>query len=374
MSRLKLVQLVSLALFTTGIPAAAQTLSVYPSRRNTNAQQLARQTRSHAPESARVLAATAGSNGWQTEVAAAEAEPEAFKALLREHLRHPDRPLPNTPLGNAVRAAEVAADDQAFTGARAQMAGARHANVDAERQTLRELYNEVAAEQDDRPAVYVTADGNFRGTASGGGEGAPVGTGSLALTAITRFANMKAGLAIASTQDTVRDGFGTALLAPANGKALTSGLFDARLLAFPLHLYASASRALWQVRDTPDVRASSTTVIGFGALLYHNFADAKVQDTNLVLSGEAGVAARFMGGDIMAVDDSIRRRVLSTTSAAFIGPEVGMQITVGKMAGALQLYYMPHKRDERVPGFSGLQLVAGIGVSGDLFGGPVDRE
>jgi len=39
-----------------------------------------------------------------------------------------------------------------------------------------------------------------------------------------------------------------------------------------------------------------------------------------------------------------------------------------------QLYSMPHARKERVPGFSGLQLVAGIGMSADLFGGIVDRE
>jgi hypothetical protein len=317
-------------------------------------------------DSARASART--ESEWQRARSAAEQNPIGFEELVRDHIRNPDRPLPNTALGNAVRMAEVAASDRAYARVRSNVRGAQQTEVDEDRESLRTLFDEAANAEESGPQVFVTADGNFRGAANSGGEGVPVGTGSLSVVALTRAANMKAALAIASTQDTVRDGFGASLLAPANGKALTSGLLDARLNMFPLHLYASASRALWQVHDTPDVRVSSTTVLGLGALLFHDFATAKVQDTALGLSGEIGLAARFLGGDVMAIEDSTRRQVLNTTRSAFIGPEVGMQITVGKMAGALQLYYMPHKKDERVPGFSGLQLVAGIGVTGDLFG------
>lgn len=363
----------ALALIGASTPVAAQTLAIYPMQRDLAATRHGQQ---HASASARMLLAE-GDDGWQKASEAARAEPEAFRALLREHLRHPDRSLPDTELGRAVRAAEVATSDAAYSSVRARAANdQKRGEFDTERLRLRAAYEEVAAEEEEEGGtkVFVTADGNFRGVTNGGGEGAPVGTGSLSLTAVTGFANLKAGIAIASTQDTVRDDFGTAMLAPASGRALTSGLLDARLNYLPVHLYFTASRSLWQVQDTPSVITSATTVLGMGALLYGELAAAKVQETDLRLSIEGGVALRFLGGDFMALDSTTRRSVLSTSRSAFIGPEVGMQITVGKMAGALQLYYMPHNDHDRVPGFSGLQLVAGIGVSGELFGSRRNRD
>jgi|tagenome__1003787_1003787.scaffolds.fasta_scaffold20990048_13 hypothetical protein len=333
----------------------------------------ARQSRQAIAPQAPAAAAQQELSEWQAAADAAEADPRHFSELLRAHLRSPDRDLPETELGTAVRIAGIAADTFAFNEYISAFPVAERAKFDDARDRLSTLVA-TATTEPPKNEVMVVADGNFRGETSGGGEGAPVGTGSLALQAMMPSGLWKASIAIASTQDTITDGFGTALLAPASGKALTSGLLDVHLAAFPtpgipLHLYASVAREQWQVQDTPSVRAAGVTVLGLGALFYRQVASATVQNTDLSLVLEAGGAARFLGGNILSEADSVRLRVLSTRRTAFIGPEVGLQLSVGKMSGALQLYYMPRRNDEHVPNFSGLQLVAGIGVTGELFGG-----
>lgn len=325
------------------------------------------------PPMAAVAAATAEWNDWDAANTAAKADPKHFSELFRAHLRNPDRALPASPLGEAVRIAAVAADTFAYNEFVSDFPEAERAKFDQVRDDLSALVA-AATKEGQKNSLWVVADGNFRGATNGGGEGAPVGTGSLSLQARMPSGVWKAALAIASTQDTVTDGFGSALLAPASGKALTSGLLDVHftgfpLPRFPLHLYASVAREQWMVHDTPDVRTSGVTVLGLGALFYREVAAGTVQDTRLSLVLEAGGAARFLGGDILSEADSVRKRVISTTRTVFIGPEVGLQLSVGKMSGALQLYYMPRRNDEHVPNFSGLQLVAGIGVTGELFGG-----
>lgn len=217
----------------------------------------------------------------------------------------------------------------------------------------------------------VFADGSIRGNAKGE-NGSGVGTGSLAVAIRRGRLHWYTAVAVASTADTVTDGFGSVLLSPGGGRALSSGVVDVHVGevfgAWGLHSYASVAHSLWAVDDT----ARSVTILGVGALLNKQIGAGAIAGSIVSVSGDIGLSFRVMDGDVLKVPDDIRLRDIGTKERFFWGLEAGATIQVGQLVGGIQLYHMwPKNQADRVAGISGLQLVAGFSVKGELFRGPL---
>lgn len=225
------------------------------------------------------------------------------------------------------------------------------------------------------PVVLVFADGNIRGAARGESDASRVGTGSLGVSLAASFATYVATVAIASTQDTVDANYGASLLTPASGQSLASALFDVHLQRVPVHFYASVARSLWRVRTEPSVQTASATVVGAGALAYRYIALGDVGGNQVGLKVEFGPSVRWLEGDVRSRSVELQEELLKTSGTVFPGLEAGVQISFGSVSGAAQLYRLWDPDDGvRVDGLTGLQLVAGLGVTGQIFGGPLSSR
>lgn len=299
-------------------------------------------------------------------VRTARRHPRAFEEQLDLAAAYPDVPLPENNIGEAIQVAAVVNDRALFE----EFLNA--ANPDDRPQLERrkqELLAEVAAAQaDDRVSARVFADGTIRGTAEGKKAAEGVGTGSLAV-ALQRGRQLwYAAITVASTEDTLSENFGPALLAPGSGKALSSGLLSVVYMdrfgqGWDLHPYISTSRHLWSVNDT----ARTATVLGLGLLLRRGVGTQQVGGKDVSLALEIGPTARFLGGDVLDLSESARDEGIGTSNTAFFGVESGATLSVGDLVGSVQLYYLPGQDEDRVLGLSNLQLVAGFSVKGELF-------
>lgn len=300
-------------------------------------------------------------------VRTARRHPEEFRDLLEMQAAYPSMDLTDSPVSQAVEWAIVASDVGAFgkvLGTIASNDERREANQ------LREQLLERAADvtrQDTGISTQVFADGSIRGTAEGK-SGESVGTGALAVAMRNGKALWYASLTVASTEDTLTNGFGPALLAPGSGKALSSGLLsvlfaDALGRGWGVMPYVSTSRHLWSLADT----VRSATVMGTGLLLHREVVE-RVQTRDVSIALQIGPTLRWLGGDVSGLRDKTRQDVLGTDRTLFVGLEAGSSITVGDLVGALHLYYITGDDDNRVLGLSNLQMVAGFSVKGKLFG------
>lgn len=298
-------------------------------------------------------------------------ERSRFREQLDLAAVNPNLLDPETPVGEAVLLAALANDSATF----ARFVGA----ADPEERPLLvrrkdALLSRVAAAQADRTVTArVFADGTIRGTAEGTEAPEGVGTGALAVSLDHGNRLWYASLTIASTEDTLTDNFGAALLAPGAGKALASGLIsvmyhDVLASGLAVHPYLSSARHLWSVKDT----TRSATVLGFGILFRRDLGTQRVGGKDVSLAAEIGPTSRFLGGDILSLSDTSRVDGIGTDETAFFGVEGGATLSVGDLVGSVQLYYMFGDNDDRVLGLSNLQLVAGFSVKGELFR-PADR-
>jgi hypothetical protein len=234
--------------------------------------------------------------------------------------------------------------------------------------------------------ITVFADGNIKGAAQGeSGEG-PVGTGSIGLTVSRRRNFWTAMVAIASTADTVSDGFGAAMLSPGSGKPLFSGLLDLRRK--PWHLYAMTSKSTWRLTTEPEtltvndqisIVPADTSVLdavtfGAGGLYFWDLVNGYVGQNYVSLKIEVGLSLRWLTGDVAFVEEHELIENLGTRIRHFIGFEGGMQISFGRVTGAIQVYWMRGLtgRADAV-GLTEGQIVGGLSVAGDIFRGRLGR-
>lgn len=289
----------------------------------------------------------------------------------------------------------IAARDPGKVSTLVTAAGADGGSVRRNLQLLRETLEGVLVRYAGGRRATLFAKGDVKGVATGGESSAA--TGALGLTMDTDRSMVQASLALASTQDSLTTGFGASVLTPGSGKALSSGLLSGLFRFAPhaqlsaiipraLHIYGTASSSRWQ--DTVAFeQANGTTgparpvsanvvVLGGGALLQHDLACCRVLDNPAVLTLEWGVGFRHLGGDITAADTALvflRDSTLGTRSRFFGGPEVGLQITVNRVIGSLQLYHFWDGRGGDVPGLTGLQMVTAFTIAADIFSGPLTR-
>lgn len=228
------------------------------------------------------------------------------------------------------------------------------------------------------PSVTVFASGNIRGVAtSKAPDPTTAGTGTLGATYADSRNIFSAQIAVASTQDTTRSGFGSIILAPANGKSLQSALIESyhRICGNSrswAHFYATFGSSLWEIQKDSLYRNAS--VIGLGAMYHYRFFNGMIAETQVGLDGEIGICARWLDGDVRNLlnDSSGTLKYLvafPTEKNFYAGLEAGITLNFGQVVGALQAYYLFPKMKESVDGLTGLQLAIGISVRGDIIRG-----
>lgn len=260
----------------------------------------------------------------------------------------------------------------------------KHKEIAKEIKALKTIVNRIYS-----PMVTVFASGNIRGIATNTSpESTTAGTGTLGAFYSSSDNIFSAQLAVASTQDTIRSGFGTLLLAPGNGKSFQSAIIE----WYPrigkefewlhptnswLHLYGTFSASLWEIEKDANgncTSCKSVSTVGFGLLYHHRLFSGLIADTEVGLSGEVGIAGRWLGGDIrnMLIDDIDTEKYLSifpSKKSFYPGLEGGLTLNFGQVAGALQAYYLFKKKNEPIDGLTGLQISVGLSVRGDIIRG-----
>lgn len=234
------------------------------------------------------------------------------------------------------------------------------------------------------PEIAMFAGGSVRDVA-GGRESAANVSGSLGLR-YRGAAFLVTGLVnVASTEDTIRTGFGETLLSPASGRALNAGLLDIRAPRLPLqslnercrdhpdavlchvgaHAYLSASSARWATALQDDGRVLSSDIVptwGMGIGLSYTFFNGMLVDsTQAGMILDVGLATRHLRGDLLG-DPDTRAAILDTDETNFLGLEVGLNLQYNTLNGGLTYYYMGGDLD----GFSKGQVVAGFSIQADL--------
>jgi hypothetical protein len=224
---------------------------------------------------------------------------------------------------------------------------------------------------DSGAVVTIFADGDVRGVLDqpAGGQKA-TGTGSLGFSSASRSGVYTGLIAVASTQDSIAANFGSALLAPATGRALKSALLDARLVSprwlRRVHVYVSYASSLWSCSSCAPQTASATA-IGVGGLLYRNLQDGNLGETPFQVTVEAGAALRWLAGDAGA-DSAFRAATLGTPTRAFVGLECGFQVVFGRATAAAQFYYLKDwAHQHHVQGLTDGQVAVGISIAAEFI-------
>lgn len=230
--------------------------------------------------------------------------------------------------------------------------------------------------------IQVYADGAIRG-ATLGEEGAASGTGSLGIRVRRAGTSYFARINVASTIDTVSEGYGSVILSPANGGGFRSGVLDmerrtgvlARLATRLLsdnsgaHTYLTAASSTWAVEDG----ATEAVIFGGGLLLFKDLANGYIEDpaNRVRVKVEIGPSFRSLAGALRSGSAAATRRdLLGSPSTWFAGLELGLQVEFGVVAGALQVYlYDDLWEDTSARGVTGGQLVALFSIGGPVFSG-----
>lgn len=330
---------------------------------------------------------TISASDWQRAAHYALENPNGFAAALRQRIEDPERADAARARGEA-GAMAVSLALQASTSA-GRVAATAHATPEAVpsiHTALLTLHRELVDAQQSlvSGSILVYADAALR-TAAESETDRRTGTGSVGvIVQQSERLRITALVVVASTQDTLFDGLGGAILSPMTGRTLASGLLDIRVAGWPkflpndidgTHVYLTTSRQVWARSDR--TAAGSVVVTGVGALLFKDLASGRVGANYVGLQVEAGIGTRWLTGDLSRAN-AVRDSILGTGNRFFIGPEMGLQITFGKLTAALQYYYLFDGSDggeaqRGVDGLSGGQLVGGISLAGELLTGTLDR-
>ena len=309
---------------------------------------------------------------WQAAERFTRQKPEDFDRNHRLWLEWPDvaTKLATSDKGvQAVLLSVLAQDPEKIKKKYADLDSTILAAILDEAKSLDEYRNESLDRMGRSKVVAIFADGTIRGVTTGESDADVVGTGALGVSMKDDHYTIAATITIASSRDTVTSDYGTSILAPGGGNALASGLLDARLHSRDwwqrLHFYGSANQSDWLL---PDSSVTTAVAIGFGALLYKDLVSGMLASSGVRVSVEAGWSFRWLTGDVANQDGQLEQ--LGITERFFTGPELGMQITFGRVTAALQFYYYwSDKPDPHIDGLTHGQLSAGINIAADVITG-----
>ena len=197
---------------------------------------------------------------------------------------------------------------------------------------------------------------------------------------------------VAAKTDTARDGFGTSLLTPGSGKALTAGLLDwrrpiarffgcARLETLPhlvrevlrddrlkIRAYGTVSSSVWSLPAAGGAPAEAVSVvpIGFGIGLAHTVINETINTKPVAAGLVFGFSRRLIHGNIAGESHELQRQaILGTTKESFSGYEAGLELQFAQVSGGVTFYSFP--RAATVPGFSRGQVVAGFSIRSNVL-------
>ncbi len=275
------------------------------------------------------------------------------------------------------------------------------ASPDAEpkvRDDLREIRRILGTFTGDVLVGALFAQGSVKGAVSGGSDAAAAGTGSVGLRASRKGWSISGLVTVASSIDTLRDGFGSFLLTPASGKSsLSTMLIDFntphlgeivprlpyRFLWPALHVYLAGANSTWEARFISGEPAETTfqhrpaAVLGLGTLLNWRLFRGRILDTPVQMNVETGYAHRWLKGDVFSDTTFVRAALgvsADTVSMAWGAWESGFQMSVGAVTAGVQYYWINgHDNRKFVSGLTNGQLVIAIAVSGEVVKGVLSQ-
>ncbi|HEX8696708.1 MAG TPA: hypothetical protein VF746_30095 [Longimicrobium sp.] len=196
----------------------------------------------------------------------------------------------------------------------------------------------------------------------------PIGTGSLGATVETDAGRFTARVSIISTDAVAPADFGPLVLTPGAGASLAAGVLDWRApwRDFPNHLYANTSTIRLRAGTAADASIVRATVFGAGALWARDVFAGPLFNSRASLTVEGGAALRWLHGDVH--ESPFFADLFEDGNAAF-GPELGFAFSFGRVIAGTQLYHLWNTSGDDVPGLTGLQMVAGLAVTGEFISG-----
>ena len=233
-----------------------------------------------------------------------------------------------------------------------------------------------------RPVVALYADGTVRDAVSGsGGKDNTTGTGSVGLAvSFPSGWQLNTSVAVASTVDSVKDGFGASVLLPGSGKGkLSTFIFEVfappmpRLWNVGVHGYLSGGNSTWVTDST---HARNAAVMGVGLGLYRDFlCHCRLLDTDVAITMTAGLALRALQGNVAQSPTVLQAALHGSKDRSFAGAEFGLALTIGSVRAGVQYYQMGKADDDiSVASLTGGQLVVGISVAGAIVSGPLSPK
>jgi hypothetical protein len=263
---------------------------------------------------------------------------------------------------------------------------------------LREIRRLLSAYTGNELIGALLAQGSIRGAIAGSGEESGAGTGSVGFSAARKGWTLTGLVTVASSVDTIRDGFGSFLLTPATGKgSLSTFLVDFYTPSFgqifpnlpkpdfwpALHTYLAGANSTWEAgivrspgADTT-IERQSAGVLGVGLLANWRILRGRLLNTPVQVNVETGFSKRWLRGNIFADTTFIRgalRYPGDDVPASWGAWETGFQMTVGAVTAGVQYYWINGKNNERfVSGLTSGQLVIALGVAGEVVSGVLGK-
>jgi hypothetical protein len=215
--------------------------------------------------------------------------------------------------------------------------------------------------------IEIFAEGNIRGVATGSTNDGGAGNGALGIRLRNKQLLWNASVNIASTQDTLKQGFGENILLVGNGTNGISFLADIRYEKYHLHGYLGSSKSTWNLSPRPDTSVyAKATVIGMGITFFKDIVRGRSQQNDITLSFEAGFAIRHLAGDVKRHETLVNAVLENEDDRTFYGLEFGSQITFGSITAATSLFWM---KGGSITGLSSAQLAAGLRIAAPIFKG-----
>lgn len=233
-----------------------------------------------------------------------------------------------------------------------------------------------------RPVVALYADGTVRDAVGGsGGKDNTTGTGSVGLAvSFPSGWQLNTSVAVASTVDSVTDGFGASVLLPGSGKGkLSTFIFEVFAPPMPklwhvgVHGYLSGGNSTWVTDST---HSRNAAVMGVGLGVYRDFlCTCRLLDTDVAITMTAGLALRTLQGNVAQSPTVLQAALHGSKDRSFAGAEFGLALTIGSVRAGVQYYQMGKADDDiSVASLTGGQLVVGISVAGAIVSGPLSPK
>ncbi|WP_432328154.1 hypothetical protein ACRQ5D_34310 [Mucilaginibacter sp. P25] len=322
---------------------------------------------------------------WQAASRYARDNKDDFAKLLSANKAYPDlvqfngnagQPTSHIAVAYAILASQSSANIATYLNNNNIAAPADVTAIQQEISALKRAISQITS-----PSLAIFATGDVRGVAAGTTDPtAATGTGTIGFTYASPKTIYTIKIAVASTQDTIKSGYGAFLLSPSNGSPLKSGLFEVfRKLDWDdqswLHFYVTGATSTWQIAQdatTKVVTAKSASTVGAALLYRRQIINGTIGNTGVEGGYELGISGRWIEGDVrnlLQTEDGTKQylNVFPSKRDHFLGFEGGFSLSFGQITAGLQAYYLFPKSGESVDGLSGLQITAGISIRADLI-------